>query len=166
MKLHTLTELLKLRLLVGFLGENTQKGWWQTAFIGQTASSFLSHIYPRTILLSQFHGVTEAARRIHDERIGVGSVFHLFRLPEEIEQDLHHMLQKGEFTLPADLLGNEIASIEELTRIGGDTSSFSEGPVRVGSSKDILTAPMIKELAKLYSAAFAQGSKTFPYFVS
>ena len=44
--------------------------------------------------LAQYHGVSEAARRVHDEHLSVGS-FHLFRLPEEMEQDLHALLQAG-----------------------------------------------------------------------
>ena len=33
-------------------------------------------------------GVLEAARRVHDEHIGVGRAFHPFRLPEIMEQRL------------------------------------------------------------------------------
>lgn len=166
MKQDALIQYLNLRILVGFLGEKSQNGWWQTSFIGPTASSFLSHIYPRTLLLSQFHGVTEAARRVHDEHIGVGSVFHLFRLPEEMEQDLHHALQEEGCTLRVDLMTNQDAALKELVSIGGGASSVSEGPVKIGSSIDILTAPTVKKLAQLYAAAFAHGARTFPYYVA
>jgi hypothetical protein len=40
--------------------------------------------------------VKEAAARVHDEYIGVGKVYHLFRLPEHIEQALHSSLRDFE----------------------------------------------------------------------
>jgi hypothetical protein len=44
--------------------------------------------------MAQYHGVTEAACRVHDERIGVGRVFHLYRLPETIEQRIPDAFQE------------------------------------------------------------------------
>ncbi|MEI6263193.1 MAG: BrxE family protein, partial [Deltaproteobacteria bacterium] len=76
------SDFLFMRLLVGYLGEKDQFNWWPTTFICSFSNLFLSPVFPRTTLLSQYHGILEAARRLHDERIGVGSVFHLFRLPE------------------------------------------------------------------------------------
>jgi hypothetical protein len=40
----------------------------------------------------QCNGETHAAALVHDERIGVGNVYHLFRLPEEMEQGIHQKL--------------------------------------------------------------------------
>lgn len=33
---------------------------------------------------------------MHDERIGVGQVYHLFRLPEDFEQAVHRILHRLE----------------------------------------------------------------------
>ena len=49
-------------------------------------------MFSKTSRLAQYHGVLEAARRLHDEHLSVGS-YHLFRLPEEVEQDLHALVQ-------------------------------------------------------------------------
>ncbi|MCO6433482.1 MAG: BrxE family protein [Nitrosomonas nitrosa] len=58
-------------------------------------------VFSKTSHLVQYHGVLEAVRRLHDEHLGVGS-YHLFRLPEEVAQDLHTIMQSN--------VGNELAS--------------------------------------------------------
>src|SRR6202022_616251 len=74
-----------LRLAVGLLGEQEQSGWWPSSFLGRHAPAFLRPIFGSKTRMAQYHGVTEAACRVHDERIGVGRVYHLYRLPETIE---------------------------------------------------------------------------------
>ncbi len=86
--------LLELRLLVGFLGERAQFGWWPTGFYDASSRLFLEPVFAKTSRLAQYHGVVEAARLLHDEHLSVGS-YHLFRMPEEIEQDLHSLLLSG-----------------------------------------------------------------------
>src|SRR5882672_6241718 len=85
-----LPTLLQLRLHVGFLGERAQCNWWPTAFYEASSRLFLEPVFSKTSRLTQYHAVAEAARRLHDEHLNVGS-YHLFRLPEEIEQDLHSL---------------------------------------------------------------------------
>src|SRR5690606_20401440 len=89
-----LTGLLRLRFAVGFLGEQAQYAWWPTAFYGPSSRLFLEPVFSKTSRLAQYHGVLEAARRLHDDHLNVGS-YHLFRLPEEIEQDLHAAVQSS-----------------------------------------------------------------------
>ena len=97
-----------MRHLVGFLGEQSQFGWWPTAFYGSSSRLFLEPIFSKTSTLAQHYGVVEAARRFHDEHLSVGS-YHLFRLPEEIEQDLHEMAQ----TKSGDLFEYELTASTE-----------------------------------------------------
>jgi hypothetical protein len=85
MKSHQYT-LLKLRLTVGFLGERSQFAWWPTAYYEPSSRLFLEPVFSKTSRLAQYHGVLEAARRLHDEHLSAGS-YHVFRLPEEIEED-------------------------------------------------------------------------------
>lgn len=91
MKNSYLLSLLQMRLLVGFLGERAQFAWWSTSFFGDYSLRYLEFVTPKTARLAQYHGVLEVARKSHDEPIKVGS-YHLFRLPEEVEQDLHAMV--------------------------------------------------------------------------
>ena len=83
-----LNNVLAMRCLVGYLGERAQFAWWPTAFYEPSSRLFLEPVFAKTSRLAQYHGVIEAARRLHDEHLSVGS-YHLFRLPEEVEQDLH-----------------------------------------------------------------------------
>lgn len=68
-----LGKLLQMRLLVGFLGERAQFGWWPTAFYEASSRQFLEPVFSKTSRLAQYHGVVEAARRLHDEHLSVGS---------------------------------------------------------------------------------------------
>jgi hypothetical protein len=65
-----------------------------SGFLRRHAQAFLNPIFASKTRMAQYHGVTEAACRVHDERIGVGRVFHLYRLPETIEQRIPDAFQE------------------------------------------------------------------------
>ena len=166
MKKMISSDFLFLRLLVGYLGEKPQFNWWPTTFIGASSILFLTPIFPRTTLLSQYHGILEAARRLHDERIGIGSVFHLFRLPEVREQELHDMLSHGGHSFSMESIAGRDAALAALQKIADGHTSASEGPVKLGSAQDILSPNGIRDMSRSYTAAFTQGVKCYPYFVT
>lgn len=166
MKKSILSNFLFMRLLVGYLGEKSQFNWWPTTFIGSSSNLFLSPIFPRTTLLSQYHGILEAARRVHDERIGIGSVFHLFRLPEVREQELHGILSGDSSLLSMASFASRDAAFAALQKIADGGTSASEGPVKLGSAPEIMTSNGIRDISRSYAAAFTQGVKCYPYFVS
>lgn len=150
--------------MVGFLGEKNQYGWWHTAFFGPTGTAALAHTFPHSAMLAQFTGASEAARRLHDEHIGVGRVFHLFRLPEEIEQDLHGMLKDGNLEFSREALMRQEAAITELQQLTQGIASTGEGPVVVGDSTTLSSADAIQKLAALYLSAFQNAVQVYPYF--
>src|SRR5438067_6872386 len=78
-------QLISLRLFVGFLGETRQGGWWDCGFLDATGTRFLQTTFPRTFPYAALRSTAEAARLVHDSRIGRVGVFHLFRLPVDIE---------------------------------------------------------------------------------
>ena len=82
------------------------------------SQAFLTPLFARTRLLAQCSGVTRAAALIHDERIGVGDVYHLFRLPEDVEQGIHRILDEEDVCarVEASLANREtaLASLREL----------------------------------------------------
>ncbi|MBU5638833.1 BrxE family protein [Geomonas sp. Red69] len=166
MKNSAVPDLLSVRMLVGFLGEKSQYNWWPTSFIGPSSSLFLSPVFPRTTLLSQYHGILEAARRLHDERIGLGSVFHLFRLPEAYEHDLHSLISDGGYSLPLESFANKDSALAALEKISGGDAPPSEGPVKLGNAQEIMTAGAIRSISCCYAAAFSEGIYSYPYFVS
>jgi hypothetical protein len=161
-----LPTLLQMRLLVGFLGERAQYGWWPTAFYDASSRPFLEPVFSKTSQLAQYHGVLEAARQLHDEHLSVGS-YHLFRMPEEIEQDLHMMLQGG--------VGQELASrsteskdtaLVSLTYLApSKTTLFNIGPTALGNIKNLESADTMEAIAGAYFWAFSHNAKTFPYLV-
>ena len=165
MKDSYLSTLLQMRLLVGFHGERNQCAWWPTAFYEASSGLFLEPVFSKTSRLAQYHGVLEAARRLHDEHLSVGS-YHLFRLPEEVEQDLHAIVQSsaGE-DLASQVPPSKEAALDALKRLAAAGSTSSVGPTAVGSVKDIDSTDTLKVIAAAYLSAFTQDAKTYPYLV-
>lgn len=158
-----LSQLLNLRLLVGFLGERAQFDWWHTAFYEPSARPFLEPIFAKNSGLAQYHGVVEAARRLHDEHLSVGA-FHLFRLPEEVEQDLHALAQAG-VSLSSAPIANKDAASEALGKLSGGLTEAAIGPLSVGSIQDVLSSALNMKIAQAYHSAFSSGNRAFPYLV-
>ena len=88
-RVRTLAEL---RILCAYLGEHAQFDWWPTAFFAPTGLKFLEYNFPRTIVSAAVHSVTHAAKQLHDQRIGTAGSYHLFRLPHDLEQDVHNVI--------------------------------------------------------------------------
>lgn len=160
-----LLKLLQMRLLVGFLGERAQYAWWPTAFYEASSRRFLEPVFSKTYRLAQYHGVLEAARRLHDEHLSVGS-YHLFRLPEEVEQDLHAIVQgsMGE-ELSSQAPPSKEAALDALKRLAATNDTSSVGPTAVGSIKDLGSTNTLDAIATAYLSAFMQNAKTYPYLV-
>jgi hypothetical protein len=159
-----LSTLLQLRVLIGYLGERANFAWWPTAFYEASSRLFLEPVFSKTTSLAQYHGVLEAARRLHDEHLSVGS-YHLFRLPEEVEQDLHLLVQQssGEFTnqVPKNI-DEALGALDKLVVTG---LTFNVGPMAIGSIKDIQSVDILRAIAGAYSSAFSQNCQTYPYLV-
>jgi len=95
----------------------------------------------------------------------VGS-YHLFRLPEEVEQDLHAIVQGGTGEEFANLTNqNKQAALDSLKRIAGAKKTVGVGPTAVGNIKDLASANALSAIAGAYFSAFSQNVKTYPYLV-
>ena len=151
----------ELRLAIGYLGERDQFGWWQSSFFTRGSDAFLSPLFGRTQLLAQCNGVTRAASIIHDERIGVGKVYHLFRLPEDIEMNIYNTFQNMREPLMVFRTGNVMSFLKEFALQPGQVSS---GPTRVGDTKSIFELYSWKVVSGLYLNAIDNKVETFPYF--
>lgn len=167
MELDQLNELVLLRAIVGFLGERERNPWWPSSFFGTGSKSFLAPVFPRTHVLAQYQGVMQAASIVHDERIGVGNVFHLFRLPEDLEYSIQGSIQQlsmasaiAEWTARADY------ALTVIDKISGGQTPKNVGPVRVGSLADLRDAAVWRQVAAHYVAGFRQGFEVYPYFVN
>jgi hypothetical protein len=134
-------QIVGLRLAIGFLGEQERSAWWSSHFLGRHAHAFLSPIFGSKIKMAQYHGVTEAACRVHDEKIGVGRVFHLYRLPETTEHQMSSAFQ--EETFPDEVMHcfESLESAESfLGGLAQGAPAVKSGPVRLGSPDLINTS--------------------------
>ncbi len=159
----------ELRLLVGFLGEKSQYHWWPSRFLATTSEAFLLPVFPRTTLLAQYHGACEAARLKHDERVGIGRHYHLYRLPEALEQAMTQAVSAPDFassvkprlTSPDSTLARLAEWAAPIT--ANQTTERAEGPVLLGQfASDQLTA-LLQRGAGHYQDAFISGYQCFPY---
>ena len=160
-----LISLATLRILVGYLGEKDQFSWWSSSFFSSSSDAFLSPIFSKTAFLAQYNGVKEAAAKVHDEHIGVGRVYHLFRLPEHIEQQLHQLLHDKDIV---DQIRSKISdketALHNLSEYNKESVTFQEGPLKAGNIESLSNGDIIKTIAKQYCLACEKNLKVYPYF--
>lgn len=162
MNKHAMT-ISELRVLVGYLGEKGQANWWGSEFFSTTANAFLAPMFNRSLFQAQYQGATAAAAKVHDEAIGVGRIYHLFRLPIGLEQASGDTLNDAAFVqaVQANLANRELA-LARLTELAEKAESPLSGPVSLGQMSQNLKAEL-QRAAGFYWAAFSSGIKTFPY---
>ncbi len=154
-----------LRTLVGYLGEQNQYGWWQSSFFGPGSKAFLAPVFGKTQLLAQCNGVTRAAALIHDERIGVGHVYHLFRLPEDMEQSLHQALHDPVLTSKIGyLVTDQATALTELRSMRNPSPAEGIGPTRIGTIQQLRSFEQWAVAAAHYVRAFEHSIQIYPYF--
>lgn len=164
--LDQLQAITRLRVIVGYLGEKAQFNWWPSGFFTPSSAAFLNPVFARTAPLAQYHGVKEAARRVHDEHIGIGRVFHLYRLPETLEQSLFELLQEPAAAVAANpVLVSQAAALDALQSFFNTASAGQEGPIQIGTSADLDDGTWIAAVACSYHAAFSLGMRSYPYLV-
>jgi hypothetical protein len=159
-----LGNLAKLRILVGYLGESDQFDWWRTSFLSPTGRRYLEFNFPRTVLSAGINSVSQAAKELHDRRIGRNGVFHLFRLPHAIEQDLHLLLASDFKDELDDMIQGGERAMKVLGELAEGEKMQTEGPTRVSGIGQITHRPSLRKLAACYFSAFETGKQAFPYF--
>lgn len=166
MNKQTLAQIARLRLLVGFLGEKSQFNWWPSSFFTPSSRAFLSPIFSNAAFIAQYQGVKEAASRVHDERIGVGTVYHLFRLPENVEQALFHSLRNPQCIDPLHLqLQEKEPILKSLATLADSSPEDREGPVLIGDIDELIVGKKLGILAHHYCSAFTRGTEAYPYYL-
>lgn len=157
------SQVTELRLLVGYLGEAGQQGWWRSNFLAPYAANSLNFIAARTVPLAQLNGVSAAATLSHDQGLPAGS-FHLFRLPEGLEYETHQfMVAQGGKSWTAPVTAEDATG--RLAMIAGGTNLVTrEGPLRLGGRDDIYRPSTAATLAAAYLDGFKAGRRVVPYF--
>ena len=157
--------IVSLRLTVGLLGERDSARWWASGFMSPISEAFLTPIFGSKVLEARYQGVIEAARRIHDAHIGIGHVFHPFRLPEVLEQKLFDVVRAAGRRL-GEAQSSPNAARATLEELAGRTAEAKAGPALLGTAELLEDGGWVTEAASLYSAAFRAGVQSFPYFKS
>ena len=156
--------IVELRLLVGFLGEKSQHNWWGSNFMGATSEAFLAPVFSRTTMIARYHGVCEAAMLVHDEHIGVGANFHLYRLPDSVERaTAKEVVSSDSKALMNSVLGSSEAALTRLSELSIAEAEKAEGPIVVGNYSDTALKDILYQSARHYLLAFTEGCKCFPY---
>ncbi len=152
------------RFLVGFIGEKEQANWWGSSFLSKSSSAFLTPVFPKTTPTAQYHGICQAAKRVHDEHIGLGRNYHLYRLPDSIERSLANAMNDQDLSLKIleNIADRDLAS-KRLAEIGTTGNDFAEGPIAVGDFSDDELGILVRKMISHYHSAFENDIKCFPY---
>lgn len=160
-----LETLVKMRSVVGYLGEKEQFNWWPSSFFSSGSHAFLAPIFIKTQLLAQCSSVTRAATITHDSHIGTGDVYHLFRLPEDIEQDIHQLLHSYELNLDIQsIIADKESALNFLHQESSNISPTAVGPALIGSIGSLRDIDQWHTVCAHYEHGFKQNVEIFPYF--
>jgi hypothetical protein len=156
--------IVELRVAVGLLGERSTPKWWNSTFFDASGKTFLAPVFPKTYVHAQYQGVVSAAAQVHDEHIGVGNVFHLFRLPEIVEQDIHAGFDAEIIETINDLSKDSDISVQFLRKNSDKSHRLSPGPVNIGKTSLLRDTAIWKQISAIYINAWNQNQLTFPFF--
>ena len=162
---------LRLRALVLSLGEISTPPWWKTEFMNETGLRFLERLYPRTPIHAAVHGAGRAACEAHDKAVGRVGVYHLFRLPEVLETEIHASPSLGDEEFSSrfrSCLCRREDLLEILSKLcsGQSLKSTAAGPKRIGTESDAARIEALGVAASVYYDAFKQEKSAFPYFAA
>jgi hypothetical protein len=162
--------MLRLRAIVLALGESASPPWWKTTFFTTPGFGILERLFPRTSLKAAVHAAGKGAGGVHDRAAGKAGVYHLFRLPETLEIELHRFhpspsdeffsALRGALSRP-DALAPLLASL-----CRGEVAAAKQGAVRLGPESLLMTTAGIGKTAAAYQAAFAANKPCYPYFAA
>jgi hypothetical protein len=127
----------------------------------------MARVFPRTPVHAALNSVFVAARLEHDQRIGLGKRYHLFRLPESVERAVSDVISEPTFSAQAAAMVADtqntlrdklagMASKQELPRV--------DGPISLGSIAKMTEPTVLASLAAHYWNSFESARRVFPYF--
>ena len=165
-----ISDILRARLCVAYLGEATARDWWEGAWRSEFLSeaslrSYLGAIFPRTHLAAGLRSVTQLISHEHDDgKVGVRGVYHLFRFPVEWEDRLSEKIsdfanaEARKFIIDVASARTALQKIADTVKVPTTT----KGPWQVG--QDGPTEDAVARMAAAYLAAFDRKIVIYPYF--
>lgn len=159
-----LLDLVRLRSAVGLMGEAPEAGWWESRSLGSVGQRVLARLFPVAPLAAALGTTTAAAAAVHDAHIGRSRVWHLFRLPVAIEEEVAAALgDSGPEGLAAAVRDANGAREALAALAGGAARTDAEGPVAVGPVASLKKSATLSSVAALYLEAFERGRPVYPY---
>jgi len=163
----TALDILRIRLSVLTLGEIAKPPWWGSKFLTDVGFRFLERLYPRSAFSAAVYSAGKAACEVHDQAIGRQGVYHLFRMPVNLEQEIRALLYANDGTIDSYL--TIVKEAEESRSLLAEIASLSAdderiGPARIGTTEDILRPDLYQLMAAVYLKAFDRNGRAFPYF--
>ena len=155
---------IQLRLVVGYLGQRKQAGWWDCDLLDATGMRFLETVFPRTARSAALRSTAEAACIVHDKALGRVGNYHLFRLPPALEDRLENCIDELDLTESSKQIDSRDSAMDVLKGFADAVVKAPSGPVQVGVERRILASTAVHELAAHYHSAFQDGIRCFPYF--
>ena len=160
-----LTSILNLRLIVSYICENLSPPWWKSDIFGNSSIQMFEDIFPQTPILAQYHAAKNAGMNFHDQRLSKGT-FHLFRLKEELEQDLHsYVLEHSD-----EQIKNIPTSLDDATSklklISEKNIEVRDGPYLIEHQDHEMDLFLLKQFAEVYLMAFNSNVKAIPYILT
>ena len=162
----------RLRALVSALGETADPAWWKTKFMNETGLRFLERLYPRTPVRAAMHASGKAACEAHDKAVGRVGVYHLFRLPESLEMEIHASPSSDDaefisrFRFCLDHQEDLLEMLSMLCNEQTPKNTAAAGPKRIGAASDAARIGSLGMAASIYYDAFKRGKPAFPYFAA
>lgn len=110
---------------------------------------------------------TMAACALHDAGTGRGGVYHLFRLPVDIEQEIHRLLTGKSGKIVAEDITPLMGDMDGLTNVlrgmAVEVPGKIVGPWRAGNKPELQRPEIYGRLAGAYLRAIETGEKIYPY---
>jgi hypothetical protein len=158
-----------LRAIVLALGESVEPAWWKTEFMNETGFRFLERLFPHSYYRAAVHSAGKAACDVHDQAVGRVGVYHLFRLPDVLEDQIHSSPPSADDSFSMEFrssLGHPEKLLVILASVcdGETVKKAVSGPIRIGKASDLTAPSALSKVATVYHDAFRRGKPSFPYF--
>lgn len=151
--------LARLRLSVLASGEALPEKYWDSRGMSEVGQNDLRTIFPRTSMVAAATHASVLAQSHHDELTRATGVYHLFRLPTDVDASLH----RQQIASVTDDKETEGAAWSELSDLPKQEVSAQEGAVNLGALS-LVSKKDISKIANTYKAAFDAGLNCVPYF--
>ncbi len=151
---------LTLRMQVAFAGETGQLGWWPSQSLSTDAAQLWESVFGVATPAVALNLSSQIACQIHDKWLS-GMDYHLFRLPEGLEEALYTAALHLP-TADATALLAERATL--LTAPAPSDTIPAAGPLHLGTCAELLDGRAISRLHHAYAVALKARQAVFPYF--